>query len=295
MSTDISTLNTSNFAELAQAMGMEADTQTKKQTSTLARLKIEHDPIMGEIEHKGKKTKVEVIEAGKYCLTLSDGTTKLYDTNPSIRVFTQKFMYKKYVKGKGPNGKDTYIKTEMANNWKGDHRDTAGGFNCGKPSGWIDDYNSIPQEQKELIKSVKRVRVFFGLITLTAPVNNKGESTKTVTRDVPFIYEIDNKEAFKIMGGPISEMLKQKYLFPQKFLKLGTQERSIASGKKYFVPSVELESGVVDLKNPEDTDTYKDFNEWISRYNTWVANEYSKSTKDADEKLVNEFVDIEAA
>ena len=223
MSTDISTLNTSNFAQLAEAMGMEADTQTKKQTSTLARLKIEHDPIMGEIEHKGKKTKVEVIEAGKYCLTLSDGTTKLYDTNPSIRVFTQKFMYKKYVQAKGPNGKNKYVKTEMANDWKGDHRDTEGGFNCGKPSGWIDDYNSIPQEQKELIKSVKRVRVFFGLITLTAPVNAKGESTKTVTRDVPFIYEIDNKEAFKIMGGPISEMLKQKYLFPQKFLKLGTQ------------------------------------------------------------------------
>ena len=42
-------------------------------------------------------------------------------------------------------------------------------------------------------------------------------------------------------------------------------------------------------------DTYKDFNEWISRYNNWVANEYTKSTKDTDEKLVNEFVDIEAA
>ena len=97
------------------------------------------------------------------------------------------------------------------------------------------------------------------------------------------------------MGGPITEMLKQKYLFPQKYLKLGTQERSIASGKKYFVPSVELESGVLQLKNPEDTDTYKDFNEWISRYNNWVANEYTKSTKDTDEKLVNEFVDIEAA
>ena len=58
MSTDISTLNTSNFAELAQAMGMEADTKTKKQTSTLARLKIDHKGVMGETEIKGKKKKV---------------------------------------------------------------------------------------------------------------------------------------------------------------------------------------------------------------------------------------------
>ena len=293
MSTDISTLNTSNFAQLAQAMGMEADNKTKKQTSTLARLKIDHSGVMGETEIKGKKKKVEVVDAGSFCLTLPDDT-KLYDANPKIQLFQQKFMYKRYLTSGGPEGKGMFVKTEMANDLKGDLRDNTGGFNCGKPSGWIEDYNSLPQDQKDLIKSIKRVRVLFGHITLTSPVNEKGESVPSIT-DIPFIYEVDNKEAFKIMGGPIAEMIKQKYLLPQKVLKLGTEERSIASGNKYYVPSVELESGVVELKHPEDENTFKDFNEWIAGYNSYIANTYSDASKVKDKELVNEFVDIEAA
>ena len=296
MSTDISTLNTSNFAQLAQAMGMEADTKTKKQTSTLARLKIDHSGVMGETEIKGKKKKVEVVDAGSFCLTLPDDT-KLYDANPKIRLFQQKFMYKRYLTSGGPEGKGMFVKTEMANDLKGDLRDNTGGFNCGKPSGWIEDYNSLPQDQKDLIKSIKRVRVLFGHITLTAPVNEKGESATLdkVTTPIPFIYEIDNKEAFKIMGGPIAEMIKQKYLLPQKVLTLGTEERSIASGAKYYVPSVELDSGVVELKHPADEDTFKDFNEWIAGYNNYIANAYADASKDQDKETVNEFVDVEAA
>ena len=296
MSTDISTLNTSNFAELSQAMGMEADTKTKKQTSTLARLKIDHSGVMGETEIKGKKKKVEVVDAGSFCLKLPDDT-KLYDANPKIQLFQQKFMYKRYLTSGGPEGKGMFVKTEMANDLKGDLRDNTGGFNCGKPSGWIEDYNSLPQDQKDLIKSIKRVRVLFGHITLTAPVNEKGESATLdkVTTPIPFIYEVDNKEAFKIMGGPIAEMLKQKYLLPQKVLTLGTEERSIASGAKYYVPSVELDSGVVELKHPEDEDTFKDFNEWIKGYNSYIANAYADASKDQDKETVDEFVDVEAA
>ena len=293
MSTDISTLNTSNFAQLAQAMGMEADTKTKKQTSTLARLKIDHSGVMGETEIKGKKKKVEVVDAGSFCLTLPDDT-KLYDANPKIRLFQQKFMYKRYLTSGGPEGKGMFVKTEMANDLKGDLRDNTGGFNCGKPSGWIEDYNSLPQDQKDLIKSIKRVRVLFGHITLTAPVNEKGESAPSI-KDIPFIYEVDNKEAFKIMGGPVAEMIKQKYLLPQKVLTLGTEERSIASGAKYYVPSVELDSGVVELKHPADEDTFKDFNEWIAGYNSYIANAYADASKDQDKETVNEFVDVEAA
>ena len=296
MSTDISTLNTSSFAQLAQAMGMEADTKTKKQTSTLARLKIDHSGVMGETEIKGKKKKVEVVDAGSFCLTLPDDT-KLYDANPKIQLFQQKFMYKRYLTSGGPEGKGMFVKTEMANDLKGDLRDNTGGFNCGKPSGWIEDYNSLPQDQKDLIKSIKRVRVLFGHITLTAPVNEKGESATLdkVTTPIPFIYEVDNKEAFKIMGGPIAEMLKQKYLLPQKVLTLGTEERSIASGAKYYVPNVELDSGVVELKHPEAEDTFKDFNEWIKGYNSYIANAYADASKDQDKETVDEFVDVEAA
>ena len=76
-----------------------------------------------------------------------------------------------------------------------------------------------------------------------------------------------------------------------KVLKLGTEERSIASGASIMY-LVELESGVVELKHPEDENTFEDFNEWIAGYNSYIANIYSDASKVKDKELVNEFVDI---
>ena len=48
------TINTGNFNAMAEAMGMNVDTQQKSQASTLARLRVNHSPIMGEETINGK-------------------------------------------------------------------------------------------------------------------------------------------------------------------------------------------------------------------------------------------------
>ena len=64
MSTEIVTLNTDkgNFNQLATAMGMTADMDTKKTKSNLARLKIDHSGIDGETEIKAKKKTINVLD-----------------------------------------------------------------------------------------------------------------------------------------------------------------------------------------------------------------------------------------
>jgi hypothetical protein len=107
------TINTGNFNAMAEAMGMNVDTQQKSQASTLARLRINHSPIMGEETINGKKVKVEVVSGGTYKLEIPDGPT-YYATSATIRPYLQRFMYKRFVKGSDttPN---RYIKTLMAN------------------------------------------------------------------------------------------------------------------------------------------------------------------------------------
>jgi hypothetical protein len=74
-------------------------------------------------------------------------------------------MYKRFVKGSGeqPN---KYIKTVMHDDLNVDLKDSDGGFNCGKPAGYIQDFKSLPTKTQELIKTIKRVRVLFGTATL---------------------------------------------------------------------------------------------------------------------------------
>ena len=96
--TNVVTIDTNNFAAMAKAMGMASENDTKQKSSTLARLRISHAPIMGQSEIKGKTVNVEVVEGGTYKLQIPDGDT-FYSTTASVRPFLQRYMYKRFVKG----------------------------------------------------------------------------------------------------------------------------------------------------------------------------------------------------
>ena len=291
MSTEIA-LTGSSFAQLADAMGMTADV-SKKKSSTLARLKIDHKGIMGEEVVGGKKKKVEVVAAGSY--VLDGGTEPVYGTDVQIRLFNQRFMYKKYVQGSG-DAKAKYVKTIMAKELKEDLRDNDGGFNCGKPSGYIEDYNSLPPEMKALIKSIKRVRVLFGEVTLGDATDAQGKPVDNI-KSVPFIWEVDNKDAFKTMGAPIAQMAKQNRLLPQHYIKLCTDEQTLPTGSSFYLPTATLDLSTTLELTDADTQLFGDFNAWIDNYNNYIVKEFNESANSKQQEtydsVVDEFVDVE--
>ena len=64
--TQVTTIDTNNYNVMAQAMGMSADAQQQSpKASTLARLRINHSPIMGEQDMGGKKVKLEVVSGDR--------------------------------------------------------------------------------------------------------------------------------------------------------------------------------------------------------------------------------------
>jgi hypothetical protein len=284
-------LTNSNFGALAAAMGMQAD-QTKQKSSNLPRLRIDHSGVMGEEEVKGKKRKVEVVPAGLYKLDIPEKEV-LFSGDVSIRLFNQRFMYKRFIK---EGTKNRFVKTIMALDLKADLRDNEGGFNCGKPSGWIEDYKALPADMQALIKSIKRVRVLFGQVKMSAVVNALGADQPDLL--LPFIWEVDNKDAFKTLGAPIAQMAKQNRLLPQHWIHLATEEKSLPNGECYFLPLATLDMKEAIPLTDEDQKTFADFNLWIDNYNDYIIKSHNEartgeglSKEDAD--LVDEFVDVE--
>jgi len=284
-----------NFAQMAEAMGMAVDIAKPKKQSNLARLKLDHKGIMGEEVVGGKKKKVEVVSAGSYVLDRPN-LDPVYGTDVTIRLFNQRFMYKKYIQGSGDT-KSKYVKTIMDKDLNGDLRDNDGGFNCGKPSGWIEDYSALPAETKALLKSIKRVRVLFGEITMKDPVNAKGEALGLI-ESIPFIWEIDNRDAFKTLGAPIAQMAKQNRILPQHRIILGAEEQSLPTGATYFLPTAVLDiSSTLELTDADST-LFGDFNAWVDNYNEYIVKEFNKLSQpaeaSADElEIAEEFVDVE--
>ena len=226
MSTTITTIDTDNYAVMAKAMGMATETNTKQKASTLARLRINHSPLMGQSEINGKSVNVEVVEGGTYKLEIPDGET-FYSTTANVRPFLQRYMYKRFVMGSGdtPN---KYIKTVMNDNLNVDLKDNDGGHNCGKPAGYIQDFNSLPDKQKELIRQIKRVRVVFGLAKFDKAMQMDGDvAVPSDLGHVPFIWEVENREGFKTVGEVFKKLGNMKRLPVNHLIHASSEERKL--------------------------------------------------------------------
>ena len=282
-----------NFSDMAKLMGMSVDNQQTEKASTLARLRISHAPIMGEAEVNGKTKKVEVVEGGTYRLEIPDGPT-YYASKVVIRPFVQRFMYKRFVKG-NDSTPNRYIKTVMADNLNIDLKDNDGGFNCGKPAGYIQDFKSLPEKTQELIKQIKRVRVVLGTVELVNATDASGNPVEV--DETAFIWEVDNRDAFKNVGGAFTQLAKMKRLPVQHTITANTEERKIPTGAVFYLPVVSLDvTKTLELTDKEQA-MFGDFMQWVNNYNEYIINAWTEKANsrddEDDEYIVDGLVDIE--
>lgn len=295
---DLVTIDTNNYAAMAKAMGIAGEGSTsEKKSNTLPRLRINHTPITGEQEVNGKTVRVEVVDGGTYKLDKPE-VGVYYGSSAVIRPFMQRFMYKRFIKNNNAKAGEplgSYHKTVMADSLNIDLKDNKGGFNCGKPAGYIQDFKALPVDKQDLIKQIKRVRVIFGLVSLNNTTDSNGESAKL--EQSPFIWEIDNRDAFKIVGQPFTKLAQMKRLPVQHEITLNTEEKKLPNGNSFYLPQVSLDvSKTIDLSD-DDQKMFSDFLSWIKNYNEYIMKEWEQNTgKDIDKSdiaTVNEFIDID--
>ena len=298
MNNEITTIDTNNYAVMAKAMGMAGETaSTDDKPKTLPRFRINHTPIMGTAEVNGKNVNVEVVEGGTYKLEIPDEQI-IYATSAKIRPFIQRFMYKRFVKNmsaKAGEPMGIYHKTIMSDNLNIDLKDNQGNYNCGKPSGFIKDFKALPVETQDVIRQIKRVRVIFGMVDLVGSVDDKGN--KVEKEAIPFIWEIDNRDAFKTMGEPFKKFSQVKRLPVQHSIALSTEERKLPNGNSFYLPNYTLDLQDTVEVSKEDQDTFINFMAWIDNYNTYIYNEWDMKTKKElnkdDMETVDEFIDVD--
>lgn len=298
-------INTDSYADLAKAMGIATEVSAKpKKSGNLNRLRIWHSPMMGQAEVNGKMANVEVIEGGAYRLEVVEesGSTFYYAKNISIRPFMQRFMLRRYIANLGAKAgepKGMFHRTIMSDNLNGDLKDNTGRFNCGKPSGYIEDFKALAPDMQDLIRQIKRVRVIFGIVTLDEPTNEKGEAV--ALGDVPFIWEIDNKDAFKTLGEQFNSYVKKSRLPIQHLIHLnGTKANELPNGSHFYTPIAEVDFGESFDVTDADQKLFGDFIEWIKNFNDYICKEWEEKVETRQNPItpeevetVESFIDIE--
>ena len=304
--TDIVTLNTDNYASMAKAMGIAGEGgSTSKKSNNLNRLRIWHSAIMGQEEINGKMKNVEVVDGGAYRLeVVGEGdSTFYYSKEIVIRPYMQRFMYRRYLANMNPKPnekKGEYHRTIMADSLNIDLKDDTGKFNCGKPAGYIQDFKALPPEMQDLIRQIKRVRVVFGVVEMIDPVDANGNDTKI--KEVPFIWEIDNKDAYKIVGDQFAVFSKKERLPLQHKIKFTqSKENPLPNGSFFYTPvSVPVDMTKAFDIGAEEQTLFSDFMDWVKNFNDYIYKQFDekayanqKVSSDDEIETVEQFIDVE--
>lgn len=182
----------------------------------------------------------------------------------------------------------------MSDNLNVDLKDNQGKFNCGKPTGYIKDFKALPVDTQDVIRQIKRVRVIFGTVDLVGSVDESGNKVEKGT--IPFIWEIDNRDAFKTMGEPFRKFSQVKRLPVEHSIALNTEERKLPNGNSFYLPTYTLDLQDKIEVSKDDQDTFINFMSWIDNYNTYIYNEWDMKTKkdisDSDKNVVDNFIDV---
>lgn len=272
---------------LAEMMGLSGS--TGGQSATLARMSQIHTPIMGTVEMNGKQLKTEVLPVGAYKVVMADDTVA-YAEQVEIRIFAMRQQWQRW-----HSETETMQKTVMANNLNGDLKDNVGGFNLGRPSGYIKDFSALPDATKEVIRSVKRMKIFFGTVTLIEPKDEKGDALEGEYTDIPFVMDVKNRDSMKSLDDAVAALAKRNVLPIMYTLKLGSDVHSLPNGNNYATVTAKL-GQKVELTE-QDNETLRDFMDYIQYVNAYILGKWEeKNVEGIDEEsatIVGQLVDVD--
>ena len=285
MSTELA-IATERGQSMAELMGVSNSPMSA--TPAVARLNVNQEVIEKEVEVDGDVLMKPVMPKGAYKLT--QGDTVVYSKTATIRVFAVRNQWQRW---NGDSGE--MEKTVLANSLNGDLKDSIGGFNLGRPSGFIEDFNALPEATKSLIRSVKRVKVYFGLVTLDNPVDAQGNPVSGNFVDVPFVFDVKNRDSLKALDTVLGKIAKQNMLPPMSTIKLSPAQGKIPTGATFGYIAAEM-GDKVDLGG-DDNETLKNFLEFIEYINGTILDKYNERSGDGlsseDNDLIASIVEVE--
>jgi hypothetical protein len=286
MSNELATLN--DGQSMLEAMGM-ANLSGGSGGAFVPRISLLQEPIMGTMDVGGKIVKTEVVPAGAFRIN-PDKDTTIYAENVSVRIFTIRQQLTRY----DVDTKKVY-KTVQATDLKGELKDELGGFNLGKPGGYVADYNSLSEKQK----AVRTAKIYYGVMTVKGAVNDNGEPLEGYDEPMPFVMDVTSSFTRRALDDALKAVLRKNVLPINYSLDLSHDVTKNKAGKEILL--VKVLGGSEVEQDDRDNDTFQMFLDRIEGINKYVLSKWDEANSndpqmDADElDMVHEFVNVEEA
>jgi hypothetical protein len=296
MTTELANLNTEFGAgsDLATMLGF-GSTGGNVQINRLPELSQLYKAAKGQVEVKGKLMTMETIPGGYYCYTDAEGN-KTYSETVTIRPFMQRFQYQRFEKFAAPvDGKSgRMFRSVMSIGFNtGDLKDNYGTFNCGRPGGYIKDYDTLSSALRDVVKNTKRIMLVFGLVTLDKPTDENGNDVE-FPANVPFLYRVKNSHSYKALENAFKAIIKIPHLPIQYLVTLSHAGEKLPNNEMNYFVVAKLDN--YEEMTDEDKKTLRDFLDWVEKTNRMILGlwdaAHRNDVSDSDRDLVNQFINI---
>jgi|11BtaG_2_1085332.scaffolds.fasta_scaffold03213_2 hypothetical protein len=284
---------TTDGRSIAEMMGLSKGSSGKR--SMLARFSQIHSPLKGDMEINGKAVRVDVVPAGAYKLLQSDDKVA-YAVSPKIRIYAQRMQWTRW-----DSDENTMVKTVLVNNLTGDLKDNTGGFNAGRPSGYVEDFKSLPKATQELMRNTKRTKVVFGTVVMQGATDEHGnaiEDASITEQEIPFVLDVKSRGSITAVDDIMKSIDRKNSLPLQYFLNMGAEMHNMPNGSEYATFDITL-GDKVDLVEA-DKDILDGFMEWISGMNNYINDTHNEKSGSSgmsanEESIINDIIDVEVA
>ena len=130
---------------------------------------------------------------------------------------------------------------------------------------------------------------------------NDGKEVDEVLSSFPALWEVNNREDYKALGGVFSKFAKMERLPLQHIIDLdGTTGHKGNSGNTFYTSNVKLDLTTKLDITEEDHKTFGDFMDWIKVHNDGIIAKWDAAVAERqdvmshdDMKTVDEFIDVE--
>ena len=284
---------TTDGRSIAEMMGLSKGSSGKR--SMLARFSQIHSPLKGDMEINGKAVRVDVVPAGAYKLLQSDDKVA-YAVSPKIRIYAQRMQWTRW-----DSDENTMVKTVLVNNLTGDLKDNTGGFNAGRPSGYVEDFKSLPKATQELMRNTKRTKVVFGTVVMQGATDEQGnaiEDASITEQEIPFVLDVKSRGSITAVDDIMKSIDRKNALPLQYFLNMGAEMHSMPNGSEYATFDITLADKVELVE--ADKDILDGFMEWISGMNNYINDTHNEKSGSSgmsatEESIINDIIDVEVA
>ena len=118
------------------------------------------------------------------------------------------------------------------------------------------------------MRSITRVRIVMGLITVEKPMDANGEPLDIEVVDVPFVFEIKNRDSLKAIDDAFNALKRKNVLPIMGNITLGYEVKTTPTGINYGVVTTEVGT-TVELQS-EDQAMLRNFMEYIEYVNGYT-------------------------